>query len=478
MKNPHPGQNAADADCAASDFELVAGKITSERTLTRGAKIARVLVGTVSVALAMCLVLNVPAQLAGLFTARQPASSKYTVPTQPPMIAPLNVQAIDVPAGGASSTFRVTPMVAPGNAALACWIIAPDGGQGSLHIASYVSQAQGWHSLTPPVEQGRACDVARDAAGSDSALLSVYEQPSDTCALPRVFATPNGGKSWRPLPWPDPAARACQLTLTLYAHRIYAQANARLLPAARLPSNTAGNIITTFNEGRTWQPADVGLAAYPDLQLIAFRPDQLLAQSRGSQRMGQDVLWEASAAGTDWRSLGNLPGTDPQVLVSNDPSATQHDGWGSLYVIAERPLTTETVQYGSVFAAVARAGNRWQPLALPPPSVVFHGQPTSAIAEAGVGPGDSLIVTRFIAGATGAGISSARRMWLFDPATHQWYQSTFILAPNATIIGANWQGGNMRLWMLLTTGNIPRGLEVVTITSENRFTHSTTMTSK
>src|SRR5262249_55727867 len=151
---------------------------------------------------------------------------------------------------------------------------------------------------------------------------------ANACVLPQLFHSDDAGMLWKSIPWPIEIQPTCDPQFFLDEGRVYVSSDAALLPPHLLtPTQAAGHLITTDTHAILWRPVDSGQAGDTSFQLVGLRSGgRLLAESLvkdvGSNQLG--MLWESTNFGATWKLRSLLPGNDPIVSVSSDPSASDH----------------------------------------------------------------------------------------------------------------------------------------------------------
>ena len=462
------------------EIEFEGGTPDWERRLTRREKLVRGGSATLVVAVVAYLLLGGPATTAALLRTLAPRPPEaVAAPAPPAVIAHLRANA-GVPPGAANNpTLKVAPANGPTGAAYACWLDPRRSGSGAsarpLRIASLAGGQSDWQSLAPPVAGAASCALTVDPARADTLLLAAghvsVTANATTCPLPDLYLSTAHGAAWQRVPLPRGAAILCSAPAPLFAiadGRVFVESASALLPARAITAGALGQLIVTADRGRTWRVADAGLAPATNLTLLATRPGgHLLAQTSPAGHADGGMLWQSADAGAHWRSLGPLPGIAPHVYVSSDPGASDHGGWGRLYVSArERPDKRGDGPERS-FLASAYAGEPWVRIPGPP------GPPgTSAIPDALAGGGESqiaegpagaLLFTRSSSDPGRQRLTPPFALWIWDAGRQRWLQYSIPLPANALVQGAAWDGGRITVWLVVIRGVTPPLIDLVTL---------------
>jgi hypothetical protein len=204
--------------------------------------------------------------------------------------------------------------------------------------------------------------------------------------------------------------------------------------------------LTTDTSTILWRPADNGQANDTAFLLIGLRPaGRLLAESlQGDIASSQaGYLWESADSGLHWQMSAPLPGDAPVVSVSSDPEATDHGGWGYVYVsyLQWGLGTGPALSYGTLDTP----GASWISLTQPEGVDLFAGAPMAAyLLDGAEGPLESLIYL-------GTEDSGPRLLtpqyvpWLWDTAEKAWRLDPVPLPANSVPQGVSWWAGRMTL---------------------------------
>jgi hypothetical protein len=227
--------------------------------------------------------------------------------------------------------------------------------------------------------------------------------------------------------------------------RLYVQSTTPLLPKTLLAkTSAAGFLLTTDTRSILWRPADSGQANDTAFELIGLRRDgRLLAESlQGSIASYQaGLLWESADSGLHWQLSAPLPGNAPVVSVSSDPEATDHGGWGYVYVsyLTSRTGSDPALSYG----VLDTLGASWISLPQPVGVDLFAGGPmVGYLSDGAEGPLESLIYLRAEDG--GPHLLTPEYMpWLWDTAEKAWRLDPVPLPANSVPQGVSWWRGQM-----------------------------------
>jgi hypothetical protein len=462
------------------EIEFEGGTPDWERRLTRREKLARGGSAALVVAVVAYLLLGGPTATVALLRALAPRPPEAVAAPAPPTVIAHPRANAGVPPGAANNpTIKIVPANGPAGAAYACWLdprrINSRTSGRPLRVAFAASGQSSWHSLAPPVAGAASCALAVDLVHADTLLLAAgrvsVTANATTCPLPDLYLSTAHETAWQRVPLPRGAAISCSApapSLALADGRVFVLNDSTLLPARIIPAGALGQLIVTADRGRTWRAADASLAPATSLTLLAMRPGgKLLAQTTPAGHPDTGMLWQSADAGAHWRSLGALPGIAPHVYVSSDPGASDHGGWGRLYVSArERPDARGDGPERS-FLASAYAGERWARIPGPP------GPPgTSAIPDALAGGGESqiaegpagaLLFTRASADAGRQRLIPPYALWIWDAGRQRWLQYSIPLPANALAQGAAWDGGHITVWLMVIRGVTPPLIDLVTL---------------
>lgn len=464
---PVPWDDGDDQD--VQNFVVESGTPSFARSLTRRQKMLRGGIALLVVVATAFFLLGGPGATASLV---ESLHQRVAVAAPIPLARVEQLAAVRLPPGSATiATLRVSPAAGGIGAAYACWVspraVVNDVEVGRLHVAALGGAAQSWRDVTPPVASAVRCAITADSVSPRTAILSVYTHTGSgaACTLPTLYLTADGGGTWQPVAWPDANTRACSVGLGLAQDTIYATSSEPLVPAAGRPAGTGGHVIVSEDAGRSWHVADTtpGAAAGFALLDIGFalldiRPGgRLLAEATDASKRNAVALWESRDDGRSWRSLGDLPGADPQVYVSLDPAETGDGGWGRLYLSAHNAA-------GQPFFATATAGSGWRTLPALPLASADDGVEGGDFTSAGVGPDGLLFVTRTLVGSNAHTFTPQRAIWIWEPRHGAWLFSPVGLPPNTLEQGVSWSRQGMTLWMTIIHQGIPPTVQIATLT--------------
>jgi hypothetical protein len=457
------------------EIEFEGGTPDWERRLTRREKLVRGGSAALIVAVVAYLLLGGPAATAALLRALAPRPPEAVAAPAPPTVAAHLRANAGVPPNAANNpTLKLAPANGPSGAAYACWLDPRRVNSGAstrpLRVASLAGGQSEWQTLAPPVAGAASCALAVDPTRADTLLLAAGRVSgtanATTCPLPDLYLSTAHGAAWQRVPLPSGVAIPCLApapSLAIADGRVFVRSASALLPARAIPAGALGQLIVTADRGHTWRAADAGLAPASSLTLLAMRPGgHLLAQTAPAGHPDTGALWQSADAGAHWRSLGTLPGIAPHVYVSSDPSASDHGGWGRLYVgyLGARGQRAS-------FLASAYAGEPWARMPGPP------GPPgTSAIPDALVGGGEAqiaegpagaLLFTRSSSDPGRQRLTPPFALWIWDAGRQRWLQYSMPLPANALVQGAAWDGGHISVWLMVIRGVTPPLIDLVTL---------------
>lgn len=451
-------------------------RLPSPRKLRRGALVVAL------IAVATLIVLGGPGSVAALLGPLAPAAQAHDLLRH--LDQGQSWSTVDAPdAAGDNPSVRVVPANGAASMAYACWVDVSrpqlDLAPGPLSLASFDVRKRVWHTLPSPAANAVRCDFAPDTTDTRSALLILWNASLyDThCPLPNLYLTHDQGASWAPVAWSPAALPSCDLTFRLVAGHLYVFSSDRLLAPAALPPHTAGQIVVSDDQGRTWRAADTGLAELASVEVVAFRPGgHILAQAEQQVPAASFSLWQTSDDGATWQYVGRLPGTDPRVYASSDPR--EPDGlWGPLYLASTTPIGAYAPA-GTVYLAVAQVpatlalapalpgalALHWQPLPPPPVPATLIGRPFGAsLGDAAEGPAGALLYLQPVTNTTPYIILPQFRVWIWHPAAGAWTLGHYSIPPNATLQGVSWGGtpaDMMTVWLTTFGGGLTAHVKV------------------
>ena len=438
--------------------------LTLRQKAWRGGAIA------VLVALTLYLLLGGPTATVGAFAA---LNARLHPPKPQPTLAERGYVSIKSPPGSYNlSGMSVAPVAGEAGAAWTCWA-SPFAANGKAHVwtaHAYVTANGGahWNALALPETSAQGCAVNADSERPSSALFVLTQglAPDGSCIAPYLYLTSDTGASWTHVPWPiGPSDGACSFTTALQGGAIYVWSDKPIVRGTNAYIPPTGRLIVTRDGGQTWALADTGLDDSSGLDIVGFRPGgHILATTANVRKSGSSsTLMTSDDYGATWRSLGDLPGAFPQVFVSNDNAATDHNGWGRLYELAE----TETNGFPTVpqtqYLATSYLGQGWTPIPLPPlPAGAATNAQSREPLVIGLGPAGSLEVERGIVDAANAQLSPSRRLWVWSPAQSVWLLDPQAIPGNLELQGATWRTGDQIFWMTTLQLGVPPILQIYT----------------
>ncbi|MGO8949188.1 MAG: hypothetical protein ACLQUY_16385 [Ktedonobacterales bacterium] len=455
----------------ADGFSIEAGSPSFERRLSRREKVRRGGLGVLVVLVTAFFLLGGPSSaLSWLGSLRASVNNSTPSSGTPSISAPAilgNVLATEVmPPPGASNnlTLKLEPANGPDGYIYSCWSdqqAEKAGLSNRLHVGLYTRVSGDWTELTAPASAAANCAIVPDREREFGVLLAVWPAAPPTyniCLLPRLFHSDDSGQVWRAIPWPREVQQTCDPEFFLDASRLYVQSATPLLPASELlPSSASGFLLTTDTDVVSWRPADAGQANDSAFQLIALRPQgRLLAESlQGHAKCYQaGLLWQSVDSGQHWKVLAALPGNAPTVSVSSDPAATDHGGWGYVYVtyftggMAPKPA----LSYG----VLDTQGANWVSLPLPDSAGTPQGGPmVGYLPDGAEGPLESLVYL-LPGGSTSRSQSPLYLPWLWDTVSKTWKSAPVNLPINSIPQGVSWQNGVMTILVsVIAQGVLP-----------------------
>ena len=350
-------------------------------------------------------------------------------------------------------TVRFAPANGPDGYIYSCWTaltVVKNVPQHAFHVAVWTGTLQTWVEVTAPVTSASICTIAPDREKETGVFLAVWPAKnltSNTCVLPKLFHSDDAGTLWNPIPWPTEIQPTCDLQFFLEGGRVYVESDTALLPPDLLsPTLAAGRLITTDTHTILWRPADAGQAGASSFQLVGLRSGgRLLAESLLGSVGGfqSGLLWESADFGANWTLSAPLPGSDPVVSVSSNPSATDHGGWGYIYVsyFTEASQTRPALGY----SGLDTPGAQWIPLPLPTSTGSPSGGPMAGfLPDGSEGPLESLIYLRSQENSTHE-LTPLYLPWLWDTARKTWTLDPEYLPANTIAQGVSWENGAMTI---------------------------------
>jgi hypothetical protein len=445
-----------EADFTDGELSLEHSALNIERRLTRRQKLRRGGVVVLVVMAAAFFLLGGPSSsLSWLASLRTQVSRPAPSPRAAKKLAN-NLPSMLVPPPGVQNTlaFKLAPANGPDGYVYSCWTDLQANGENvvhSLHVGVYTQVGRAWAEPPAPVSMAATCAIVPDREHEAGVLLAVWPTslatPANSCLLPELFHSDDAGHSWRKIPWPATIQPTCDPVFYLEAGRLYVQSPTPLLPKSILAqSSAAGLLLTTDISTILWRSADNGQANDTAFRLIGLRPaGRLLAESlQGNGAIYQaGFLWESDDAGLHWRLSAPLPGDAPVVSVSSDPQATDHGGWGYVYVsyLQWGLGTGPALSYGTLDTH----GTSWISLTQPQGADLFAGGPMVAyLSDGAEGPLESLIYLG--TEDTGPRVLTPQYVpWLWDTAEKAWRQDPVPLPADSVPQGVSWWGGDMTL---------------------------------
>jgi hypothetical protein len=389
-----------------------------------------------------------------LATLRASVSQPVPSLSTPKKLSNISLSSLVLPPGVQNTlTLKLAPANGPDGYVYSCWIdqrADSDGVVHSFHVGIFSRTARAWVEPSAPVSIASTCAIVPDREREASVLLAVWPVdllfPANSCVLPQLFHSDDAGQMWRMIPWPNTIRPTCDPVFYLEAGRLYVQSPTPLLPKSILAqSSAAGFLLTTDTAAIRWRPADSEQANDTAFQLIGLRPaGRLLAESlQGIASYQAGLLWESADAGQHWQINAPLPGDAPVVSVSSDPQATDHGGWGYVYVnyLTSGIGSEPALSYGTLDTT----GATWTSLPQPEGLDLLAGGPMVAyLSDGAEGPLESLIYL-------GTQDSSSHLLtpqympWLWDTAEKAWRQDPVPLPANSVPQGVAWWSGQMTL---------------------------------
>ena len=460
-------------------FTLESGSAGLESRLTTRAKVARGVVGVALVALVAFILSGGPsATLAYLAAARMAQVARnIPAPQQFPAFTGGVYNHFRAPPGASNiPTMRIRPAVNSAGTAYSCWVTPNISGVGGpfspLRIYATTDAGFNWTQATTPVQTAASCELIPDGVSARTVALELNVNLADqgACALPTLYVSTDGAASWRLVPWPDAKSTACNPTIALENGRIFAWADTSLLPVSQRSSPLNGRIITSGDAGQTWRSADAGLDDTTHFAVVTMRapaPYQvaLLAQADVSQPASASILLQSLDSGITWQRLGELPGAQPLVIASNNPTATQHGGWGRLYELAQSETNGVADGPGHLYLATAYVDTGWTPLPLPSPLAgIAPLDPANAIQMLSVGPNEDLLALRGAFESNATKLNPAHRLWLWDVGRRSWLLADRLFPGNLIFDGMSWHADTLTFWVTVVDLGLPPIMEPQSVT--------------
>jgi hypothetical protein len=445
-----------DGDWEDSELSLENSALNVERRLTRQQKLQRGGLGLLVVLVAAFFLLGGPSiGISWLGTLRTSVSQSAPSLSTPEKLSNVSSSEFTLPQGVQNTlTLKLAPANGPDSYVYACWIDQQENSEmitHSFHVGIHTHGTSGWMEPPAPVSTASTCAIVADRERETGVVLAVWPvdflSPANFCVLPQLFHSDDGGQFWTAIPWPSLIQPTCDPEFYLEAGRLYVQSTISLLPRSMLArSSAAGFLLTTDTSTVVWRPADNGQASDGGFQLIGLRPNgRLLAESlQGNVASNQaGLLWESVDSGQHWQISAPLPGDAPVVSVSSDPEATDHGGWGYVYVnyltsgIGSEPAL--------IYGTLNTPGGSWISLPQPEGVDMLEGGPMVAyLADGGEGPFESFI--DLCTQDSGAHLLTTKYVpWLWDTAQKVWRLDPIPLPANSVPQGVSWWGGRMTL---------------------------------
>ncbi len=462
----------------ADEFILETGHSTIDLRLTRRQKLRRGGLGILAVAVAAFVLLGgLSSSLSWLGSLRPSARRSGPSVATPVLLGNAYTTQFPPPAGIYNNlTLKLEPANGPDGYVYSCWSGQQSEYQADdyhLHVQIYTKASRAWTALVAPLTTASSCAMVTDREREAGVLLAVWPvtiTTSSVCVLPQLFHSNNAGRMWSAIPWPADIQPTCNPEFFLEAGRIYVQSAMPLLPARDLqPTSAAGFLISTDATAVSWRVADSGQANDAAFLLIALRSSgRLLAESlvggpKGSQ---SGLLWESMDYGQKWQLSATLPGDSPTVSVSSDPAATDHGGWGYIYVdyFTSAAATKRALCYG----ALGTQGVSWVALPLPAGmDTVQAGPMVGYLPDGAEGPLESLIY--LVPGETTSHTLSPLYLpLLWDTAKLAWRSNPGTLPADSIPDGVSWQKGAMTILVSVIYQSLEPALVTYSLTFSPR----------
>lgn len=446
-------QSAGDFD--DNELSIESSRLNVERRLTTSEKLQRGGMAVLAVVVTAFFLLGGPASISSwLGSLRISLNQSAPAINAAPSLGNVAPKELPMPPGVENSlTMRIGPANGPDGYIYSCGIQLQLTTQAVIHsfrVAIWTKTTRAWVQVPAPVATASTCAVVPDRERETGVLLAVWpaiEAPANTCLLPQLFHSDDAGEFWSAIPWPTQIQPTCDPQFFLEAGRLYVESGTPLLPPGLLAlTSAAGFLLTTNTDAIFWRPADIGQANDTAFRLIALRANgKLLAESlQGTVKSYQSgLLWESTDAGEHWDVSAPLPGNAPLVSVSSNPAATDHGGWGYIYVnySTDGAVPKPALGYGMLDTP----GASWLPLPLPQNTGTLPGGPMSVfLPDAGEGPLESLIYLRS-QDTTTRTLSPLYLPWLWDTVGKVWRLDPVVLPANSVPQGVSWQNGTMTI---------------------------------
>lgn len=445
-----------------------------QRALTLRQKAARGATMSLLIAMTLYLLLGGPAATLGAIRQAGSALNARLHPPKPqPTLATPVFTAIKSPPGGYNlSVMSIAPMLGQANAAWACWAtpFSAPGGPSVWTVHAFYTRAGGtsWTRLELPTTNAQACTVVADGESASDALIVLAQglAPDGSCIAPYLYLTVDTGGSWRHVPWPlGPSDAACDFNAALRGGAIYLWSTSPLVRDTNPYVPPTGRFLISRDAGHSWALADRGLDDSAGFAIVGFRPGGHILATIADVRVSgsASALMTSDDYGVSWRSLGDLPGAFPQIFVSSDNTATDHNGWGRLYEYAETMTNGAPTVPPQRYLATTYLGQPWTTMPLPP---LPNGAQTDAQSRqplvVGAGPTGTLEVELGAVEAPDSQLNPARRLWLWDPIRRLWLLDPQALPGNVRLQGVTWRAGSQIIWLTTLQLGVPPILRIYT----------------
>lgn len=351
----------------------------------------------------------------------------------------------------------LAPSAAASDVAYACWVDRHAAPSGASVVNLYLTTdgARSWSALPAPPGAAGQCQIVPDAADAQRLLFVLLPPRGDTCAPPRVYDSANRGATWQAVAAPAALANACDLTFFQVRGALYAWS-----PAAQAGGGPAAHLLTSSDEGVTWQPVFDGAEAGGAVALVAAHASGALLVLAGASGRAQRTLWCRATPGAPWQSLGALPPGTNAAFAADGQHTESGCSWGTLYAAGYGPGSDPTTLRLEI-----RSGQGWKMVPPLPIPAAAGNLPLGGDGHIlSVGPdGILLVATNYSGpgvGVTAGGTSPAHTIWGWEPRTGRWLTDIHIEPANSTIDGFIWdesQPGPPRLicWVYTLNGGIP-----------------------
>ncbi|MEO7000787.1 MAG: hypothetical protein ABI068_03205 [Ktedonobacterales bacterium] len=507
MSDRHKPSTASDdeqtgANADAPDALVFESDVEGERTLwgrrlTRRSRLWRAGAGVAIVLLVAYVLVGGPAATMAALTAAWASHAPAAQAAAQPAFAGASYNPMLLPPGSiGASALHVAPAPSAGAIAYTCWIAPrtthPDGSPspngGPLHLYSTTSLGDTWQPLTLPRPTSPDCALVVDGANPRGValLLGANLLTDVSCTLPTVYVSEDGGQSWQFVAWPDAQRLACNFHLAFETGLLFAWADTPLLPASQTQFSGPGRVMVSRDDGRLWRAADTGLPSDAHFTLLGMRAEdptglvRMLAQVDKTTPTASSWLAQSWDSGASWEMSVKLPGVNPQVIVSGDPTVTDYGGWGRLYELAESTTNGAANGSGRYSLATAYFNGEWSHIPLPPPLTDVAGDQGGAnnsatndylnqISLLAVGPDENLLALRGALPTDETRQSPRRRIWLWNAASARWLLSDTLFPGNLITTTSSWSQGQLTFWLMTINLTAPPGvvLEYATFDATN-----------